>query len=60
MKDLYVDHELVDLNMSVSNVGTQKGCSEKKSFCLSSPCKNGGKLGSTVTITSTATVKSVA
>ncbi|XP_021344023.1 cadherin EGF LAG seven-pass G-type receptor 2-like isoform X2 [Mizuhopecten yessoensis] len=42
MKDIYIDNELLDLNKSVSNVGTQKGCLEKKNFCAEAPCRMGG------------------
>ncbi|XP_033746006.1 LOW QUALITY PROTEIN: cadherin EGF LAG seven-pass G-type receptor 2-like [Pecten maximus] len=42
MKDIYIDNELLDLNKSVSNIGTQMGCMEKKNFCAESPCRMGG------------------
>ncbi|KAK3103496.1 hypothetical protein FSP39_019621 [Pinctada imbricata] len=42
IKDVYIDHEFLDLNKSVANVGTQPGCREKKNACLSAPCANGG------------------
>ncbi|XP_023244632.1 protocadherin-like wing polarity protein stan isoform X2 [Centruroides sculpturatus] len=40
--DLYIDHKLLDLNSFVANNGTIAGCSEKKGFCQSHPCQNGG------------------
>lgn len=40
--DLYVDHQLVDLNSYVANNGTAAGCSAKRGFCHSHPCRNGG------------------
>ena len=38
-----IDDELLDLNKSVANVGTQPGCPEKIDHCLASPCWNGSK-----------------
>ncbi len=40
--DLYIDHQMVDLNAYVANNGTLSGCSQKRSFCQSHPCRNGG------------------
>ncbi|XP_035224014.1 protocadherin-like wing polarity protein stan [Stegodyphus dumicola] len=40
--DLYIDHQMVDLNTFVADNGTLVGCPEKKGFCHSQPCQNGG------------------
>ncbi|KAF6198555.1 hypothetical protein GE061_008303 [Apolygus lucorum] len=40
--DVHIDHKLLDLNKFVGNNGTKVGCTERDSFCSSSPCKNGG------------------
>ncbi|XP_044754021.1 protocadherin-like wing polarity protein stan isoform X2 [Coccinella septempunctata] len=40
--NFYVDYKLIDLNDFVSDNGTTSGCPEKKSFCKSLPCQNGG------------------
>lgn len=40
--DFAIDHQLVDFNSYVANNGTQAGCLEKRGFCHSHPCKNGG------------------
>ncbi|CAH1153853.1 unnamed protein product [Phaedon cochleariae] len=40
---LEIDHKFVDLNSFVTDNGTDPGCPEKRSFCDSRPCKNGGK-----------------
>lgn len=43
IKDLYIDHQFIDLTSFVADNGTVAGCQEKKEFCSSSPCRNGGK-----------------
>ncbi|GFV09495.1 protocadherin-like wing polarity protein stan [Trichonephila clavipes] len=40
--DLYIDHQMVDLNTFVADNGTLVGCPQKKGFCHSQPCLNGG------------------
>ncbi|XP_042896981.1 protocadherin-like wing polarity protein stan isoform X2 [Parasteatoda tepidariorum] len=40
--DLYIDHKMVDLNSFVADNGTLIGCPQKKGFCHSQPCLNGG------------------
>ncbi|CAL1293860.1 unnamed protein product [Larinioides sclopetarius] len=40
--DLYIDHQMVDLNTFVADNGTLVGCPQKKGFCHSQPCQNGG------------------
>ncbi|XP_037498235.1 protocadherin-like wing polarity protein stan isoform X1 [Rhipicephalus sanguineus] len=42
IRDLYVDHQLVDLNKFVANNSTTAGCHEKRGFCHTRPCQNGG------------------
>ncbi|KAG1669234.1 Protocadherin-like wing polarity protein stan [Nymphon striatum] len=42
IKDIYIDHVLLDLNRPVQDNGTEKGCHDKEDFCRSSPCLNGG------------------
>lgn len=42
ISDLYIDHQLIDLNQFVANNATQAGCQEKRSFCHVQPCQNGG------------------
>ncbi|GLV44458.1 starry night [Carabus blaptoides fortunei] len=42
ISDLYVDHKFVDLNSFVADNGTTAGCPEKREFCDSNPCRNGG------------------
>ncbi|XP_050305133.1 protocadherin-like wing polarity protein stan isoform X2 [Anthonomus grandis grandis] len=42
ISDLQVDHKFVDLNSFVTDNGTTIGCPEKRSFCSTAPCKNGG------------------
>nr|XP_022918571.1 protocadherin-like wing polarity protein stan isoform X2 [Onthophagus taurus] len=37
-----IDYKFIDLNSFVADNGTIAGCPEKKSFCQSKPCKNGG------------------
>jgi len=43
LSDLHIDHQFIDLNGFVADNGTVAGCQEKKDFCASSPCRNGGK-----------------
>ena len=43
IKDLHIDHQFIDLTSFVADNGTVAGCQEKKEFCSSSPCRNGGK-----------------
>ncbi|KAG8196305.1 hypothetical protein JTE90_013792 [Oedothorax gibbosus] len=40
--DLYIDHQMVDLNTFVADNGTLPGCPQKQGFCHSQPCLNGG------------------
>lgn len=42
IKDFFVDHRFVDLNAFVADNGTTSGCPEKREFCGSRPCRNGG------------------
>jgi len=42
ISDFQIDHQLVDFNSYVANNGTQAGCLDKRGFCHSFPCKNGG------------------
>ncbi|KAK9696737.1 Laminin G domain [Popillia japonica] len=42
ISDLRIDYKFVDLNGYVADNGTVPGCPEKRSFCSSKPCKNGG------------------
>ncbi|XP_017787025.1 PREDICTED: protocadherin-like wing polarity protein stan isoform X1 [Nicrophorus vespilloides] len=42
ISDLEVDYQFVDLNSFVADNGTVAGCPEKRSYCSSKPCKNGG------------------
>ncbi|XP_064483474.1 protocadherin-like wing polarity protein stan [Ornithodoros turicata] len=42
ISDLYVDNTLVDLNTFVANNATTRGCQEKRGFCHTQPCQNGG------------------
>ncbi|XP_066248043.1 protocadherin-like wing polarity protein stan isoform X1 [Euwallacea similis] len=42
ISDFEVDYVYVDLNSFVTNNGTTSGCPEKKDFCRTNPCKNGG------------------
>lgn len=42
IKDLFVDHKFVDLNTYVADNGSTSGCPEKKEYCNSQPCRNGG------------------
>ncbi|KAJ8866710.1 hypothetical protein PR048_032571 [Dryococelus australis] len=43
ISDLYIDYNFIDLNSYVADNGTISGCPEKKDFCMSNPCVNGGK-----------------
>ncbi|RZF37236.1 hypothetical protein LSTR_LSTR006562 [Laodelphax striatellus] len=40
--DLHIDHKLIDLNTYVADNGTVIGCPQRKSYCVSEPCFNGG------------------
>ncbi|XP_072387451.1 protocadherin-like wing polarity protein stan isoform X2 [Diabrotica undecimpunctata] len=42
ISDLEIDYKFVDLNTFMTDNGTTAGCPEKRSFCSSRPCKNGG------------------
>ncbi|XP_016844332.1 protocadherin-like wing polarity protein stan isoform X2 [Nasonia vitripennis] len=42
ISDFHVDHQFVDLNSYVADNGTTAGCPEKRPFCASTPCNNGG------------------
>lgn len=42
LKDLHIDHQVINLAMLVHNNGSIAGCPEKRNFCTSFPCKNGG------------------
>uniref|UniRef100_A0A5F8GI98 Cadherin EGF LAG seven-pass G-type receptor 3 n=1 Tax=Monodelphis domestica TaxID=13616 RepID=A0A5F8GI98_MONDO len=42
MKDLFIDSRRVDMAAFVANNGTTPGCQAKRTFCNSSPCRNGG------------------
>ncbi|KAL3270161.1 hypothetical protein HHI36_009218 [Cryptolaemus montrouzieri] len=42
ISNLEIDYKLIDLNDYVTDNGTTSGCPEKKSFCKSVPCQNGG------------------
>ncbi|XP_046355288.2 cadherin EGF LAG seven-pass G-type receptor 1-like isoform X1 [Haliotis rufescens] len=44
IKDFYIDHDILNLNSSVSYVGkgSEAGCSAKKSMCSEKPCRYGG------------------
>lgn len=42
ISDFKIDAQLVDFNAYVANNGTQSGCLEKRGFCHSFPCRNGG------------------
>ena len=43
LRDLQIDHQWVNLASMVHNNGSVAGCPEKRDFCTSSPCKNGGQ-----------------
>ena len=42
LKDLRVDHQVINMGALVHNNGSIPGCPEKRDFCSSQPCKNGG------------------
>lgn len=42
ISQLFLNHKLIDLNSYVANNGTFPGCEEKRNFCQSHPCMNGG------------------
>ncbi|XP_059482643.1 protocadherin-like wing polarity protein stan isoform X3 [Neocloeon triangulifer] len=41
--EIQIDHKFIDMNSYVADKDTKVGCPEKKPFCNSNPCKNGGK-----------------
>lgn len=41
VRDLRVDHRLVDLDTFVADNGSVAGCPEKRPFCAASPCEHG-------------------
>ncbi|CAG9865104.1 unnamed protein product [Phyllotreta striolata] len=43
ISDLEIDYQFVDLNAFMTDNGTTPGCPERRTFCSSRPCKNGGK-----------------
>ena len=43
IRDLYIDHALVDLASNVEDMGTRPGCSHKENFCRSDPCFHGAE-----------------
>ena len=43
LKDLHIDRQLINLAKMVHNNGSISGCPEKRDFCASYPCKNGGR-----------------
>lgn len=42
MKDLHIDQQVINMAEMVHNNGSIAGCPEKRDFCASFPCKNGG------------------
>lgn len=42
ISNLHIDYKFVDLNSFVDDHATTPGCPEKRSYCNSKPCKNGG------------------
>ncbi|XP_070557832.1 cadherin EGF LAG seven-pass G-type receptor 2-like isoform X8 [Ptychodera flava] len=42
IRNVYIDHKLLDLDSYVADSGTTKGCRAKGDFCSSNPCDNGG------------------
>lgn len=42
ISELKIDYRFVDLNSYVEDHGTTPGCPEKRAFCKSRPCRNGG------------------
>lgn len=43
ISDLEIDHRFIDLNDYVTDNNTSSGCPEKRQFCNSNPCRNGGR-----------------
>ena len=43
VRNLKIDHEFRDLNQFVFNNGTLSGCPERREFCQSHPCQQGGR-----------------
>ena len=43
IRNLYIDHVLIDLANALIENGTKPGCPVKKDQCTKSPCVNGGK-----------------
>jgi cadherin EGF LAG seven-pass G-type receptor 1 len=43
LRNLRIDRRFVDLNSYVVNNGTLAGCPERREFCASHPCQNGGQ-----------------
>lgn len=43
IRNLKIDHKFTDLNDFVFNNGTLSGCPERREFCMSHPCQNGGQ-----------------
>ncbi|XP_031351868.1 protocadherin-like wing polarity protein stan isoform X2 [Photinus pyralis] len=42
ISDFKIDYRFIDLNSYVTDNGTTAGCPEKRSYCNSRPCRNGG------------------
>ncbi|QQP58448.1 Starry night, partial [Caligus rogercresseyi] len=42
IKNVAIDQVELDMNDYIHDNGSVSGCPEKRNFCLSSPCKNGG------------------
>ena len=42
LKDLNIDRQTINMAAMVHNNGSLAGCPEKRDFCTSQPCKNGG------------------
>ena len=40
VRNVYVNHEMLNMNQAVYNNGSLSGCPEKRNFCVSSPCQN--------------------
>ena len=43
LRNFKIDHHFTDLNNFVFNNGTLSGCPERREFCMSHPCQNGGQ-----------------
>ncbi|KAK5644385.1 hypothetical protein RI129_005685 [Pyrocoelia pectoralis] len=43
ISDFKIDYRFIDLNSYVTDNGTTAGCPEKRSYCNSRPCRNGGE-----------------